>query len=90
MNFKDFTIFKEQDFASAMEGKILPFLNSKVEDGYFTGSSGYNFYYQAFINPKEKASIVICHGYCEFTTKYYETIYYFYQILNCIFQGMPC
>ncbi|MCR4694699.1 MAG: lysophospholipase [Pseudobutyrivibrio sp.] len=85
MIFKDLTIYKEQDFAAAMEGKILPFLNSISKDGYFTGTSGRNFYYQAFINPKEKASIVICHGYCEFTTKYYETIYYFYQMGYSVF-----
>jgi lysophospholipase len=76
---------KEEDFASEMEGKVLPFLKDKIKDGYFKNRDGLNLHYQLLINPSEKASIVISHGYCEFTTKYAETMYYFYQMGYSVF-----
>ncbi len=77
--------FKEQDFANAMQGTILPFLNEHVSEGYFENKDGLRLHYQSFVNPNEVASIVVCHGYCEFATKYNETIYYFYQMGYSVF-----
>ncbi len=76
---------KEQDFAETMEGKVLPFIREHSKTGYLTSHDGLQIYYQTMINPEEKASIVICHGYCEFTTKYTETMYYFYQMGYSVF-----
>ena len=76
---------KEQDFATTLEGKVLPFLKDKIKDGYFTTRDGLRLHYQTLINPEEKAAIVISHGFCEFTTKYTETLYYFYQMGYSIF-----
>lgn len=33
----------------------------------------------AAVNPEEKASIVMIHGFCEFFGKYHETAWRFYQ-----------
>ena len=76
---------KEQDFAEVIEGKVLPFLKDKTKDGYFETRDGLKLHYQTFINPEEKASIVISHGYCEFISKYAELIYYFYQMGYSVF-----
>ncbi len=76
---------KEQDFAETMETKIQPFLHENIKDGYFTNKDGRQLYYQMLINPSEKASIVISHGYCEFSTKYAETMYYFYEMGYSVF-----
>ncbi len=84
MKIEDILI-KEKDFAEAMESKVLPFLNNKITHGYFTNRDGMRIHYETMINPMEKASIVMSHGYCEFTTKYAETMYYFYQMGYSVF-----
>lgn len=84
MNFEEIFI-ADKDFAGAMQEKILPFLEGKIEDGYFVNTDGLNLHYQMIINPAEKASIVISHGYCEFSTKFTETIYYFYKMGYSVF-----
>lgn len=84
MNIEDIFI-KEQDFAEEMKGKVLPFLKDKIKEGYFKNRDGLNLHYQMMVRPDEKASIVISHGYCEFTTKYAETMYYFYQMGYSVF-----
>ncbi len=78
-------IIKDKDFANQLEGKILPFLKSNIKDGYLTNRDGLKQYYQILINPQEKGSIVICHGYSEFTTKFSETMYYFYEMGYSVF-----
>ena len=75
----------EKDFARTMEGKVLPFLNGKIRDGYFKNREGLNLHYQFLVNPNEKATVVISHGFCEFTTKYAETVYYFYEMGYSVF-----
>jgi len=82
--FEDIFI-KEQDFAEAMESKVLPFIRDNSKEGYLKTRDGLNLHYQTMLNPEEKAAIVICHGYCEFTTKYAETMYYFYQMGYSVF-----
>lgn len=76
---------KEQDFADSMKGKVLPFLNEKIKDGYITTRDGLKLHYQTLINPEEKAAIVMSHGFCEFISKYTETLYYFYQMGYSVF-----
>ncbi len=76
---------REQDFAEVMPSKVLPFLKDKTKDGYFNNRQGMKLHYRTLINPEEKAAIVISHGYCEFTTKYAETMYYFYQMGYSVF-----
>ena len=78
-------ILREQDFADAMHSKVLPFLREKTEHGYFTNKDGLKLHYEKLINKDEKAAIVISHGYCEFTTKYAETMYYFYNMGYSVF-----
>ena len=84
MKFEDIFI-KEQDFANTMKGKVLPFLKDKTKEGYFENKDGLKLYYAMLVRPDEKASIVISHGYCEFTTKYSEMLYYFYQMGYSVF-----
>lgn len=76
---------REQDFADAMHSKVLPFLQENTKDGFFTNKDGLKIHYQMMINKEEKAAIVISHGYCEFTTKYAETMYYFYKMGYSVF-----
>ncbi len=78
-------IIKDKDFESAMKNKISPFLKEHIVDGYFENSDGLKLHYQYMVNPNERAAIVMSHGYCEFSTKFAETMYYFYQMGYSVF-----
>ena len=45
MDFQDIFI-KDADFASAVQETILPFMDGKLEDGYFVNTDGLNIHYQ--------------------------------------------
>ncbi len=47
------------------------------ESGYFSGKNNVQIYYEKYLTPGSKASIVISHGFSENLTKYSEIIYYF-------------
>ncbi|MBR5635898.1 MAG: alpha/beta fold hydrolase [Pseudobutyrivibrio sp.] len=84
MTFQDIFI-TNKNFADEMAGSIQPFLKDKIKDDYFVNTNGMKLHYQMLINPNERASIVISHGYCEFTTKFAETMYYFYEMGYSVF-----
>lgn len=79
MNITDIFI-KDQDFTEKLNGEILPFIESNIVDGYFTNVGGLRLHYELLKHPHEKKLIVISHGYCEFTRKYAEVMYYFYHM----------
>ncbi len=62
-----------------MKSVVVPFINENDKEGYFAGKDGIKLHYHAFINPDEKAAVVISHGFCEFFPKYHEMTYYYYQ-----------
>jgi lysophospholipase len=68
-----------------MEGLVLPWAESTLQEGYFTGSDGMKIHYHYAVHPQEQAAIVISHGFCEFVCKYYEIMYYFYQMGYSVF-----
>ena len=41
--------------------------------------TGLRFFYEAYEHPQEKATVVMSHGFCEFTKKFEEVIFYFFQ-----------
>ena len=71
--------FGEDDFAEQMKNVVVPFIALHDTEGDFAGAGGVQLHYHALINPDEKATIVISHGFCEFFPKYHEMSYYFYQ-----------
>lgn len=75
--------FGEDDFDSKMKELALPVLKG-FEEGYFE-HEGARLHYYAGINPEERASVVICHGFCEFFAKYHELAYYLYKAGYSIF-----
>lgn len=62
-----------------MINKVEPYLKNKMENGFIKGEKNLQLYYEKFICENAKANIVICHGFGEYTEKYYELIYYFMQ-----------
>ncbi len=67
------------DFYDGMVKKVVPFLKKKRQKGYFGSYDDTRIYYEAYVNEEEKASIVIAHGFCEFSHKYEEVIYNFFK-----------
>lgn len=68
---------KDNNFIDDMEKRVVPKLLNSKENGYYSTRDGKKIYYEKFINPKEKAVVVISHGFCEFAEKFEEVIYYF-------------
>ena len=67
------------NYANDMRNKVEHYLKQKRQSGYISGKENVELYYEKFIIENSKANIVICHGFGEFTEKYYEIIYYFMQ-----------
>lgn len=75
-NVGDFYI-NESVYKDKMDNVVTPYLKSIAQTGYFTGQNNVNIYYEKYVVPDSKASIVISHGFTEYTGRYTELIYYF-------------
>lgn len=73
-----FQIITEDHYIEKMQNEVHPYLDKFKKSGYFKSNEA-DIYYEMYINPNEKASIVISHGFCEFCNKLEEVIYYFYR-----------
>mgnify|MGYP001451749679 CR=1 FL=1 len=67
----------QNNYKEEMLNKVEPYLKEKRKSGYISGKDNLKLYYEKFIMENAKANIVICHGFAEYTEKYYELIYYF-------------
>lgn len=75
----------QKNYREEMRNKVEPYLKERLKHGYITGENNVKLYYEKFIVENSKASIVICHGFGEFTEKYYELIYYFIKARYSVF-----
>lgn len=67
----------ENNYATQMTEKVLPFISQYEKSGYFTGVDNTNLFYRKFELENSKAAIVIVHGFTENSHRYDELIYYF-------------
>ena len=67
----------ETEYKDKINNTVEPYLKSIIQEGYIQGEENINLYYQKYIIPNSKGTIVICHGFTEYTRKYTELIYYF-------------
>ena len=74
-----------KEYLDYIEQEIRPWLYEHVNDGYCESRDKRKLHYYEAINPDEKASIVIVHGFCEFFGKYHETAMRFYQAGYSVF-----
>ncbi len=70
----------EDNFQEKIETLVSPFLKQIEKKGNFLTTKSETIHYEYYKHPQEKGAIVISHGFCEFTKKYKEVIYYFYQV----------
>ncbi len=76
---EDMIFLKDDEYQDRMINQVRKELEEYCESGYFKSYDGSQIYYECYHHPKEKARIVISHGFCEFTKKFEEVIYYFYK-----------
>jgi len=76
---KEEILLGEEDYMNQMVHIVRPLLEDNRKAGYFHSFDGTQIYYESYNHPSEKAAIVISHGFCEFTRKFDEVIYYFFQ-----------
>ncbi|MFV0464978.1 MAG: alpha/beta fold hydrolase [Lachnospiraceae bacterium] len=62
-----------------MQSVVVPTLHSHGRKGTIETEQGAHLYFEYYRHPAEKAAVVIAHGFCEFTAKYEEFIFNFYQ-----------
>lgn len=75
----------EDDYADRMTKVVRPVLDANRKSGYFHSYDDTKIFYEYYINPQEKAAIVISHGFCEFTAKFEEVTYNFFQAGYSVF-----
>jgi lysophospholipase len=70
----------------AFRNKVLnPWLKEHVKEGEIQSEDGLRLHYYEALNPREKASLVMVHGFCEFFGKYHETAKHFYEAGYSVF-----
>lgn len=67
----------EDNYSTEMDNEVVPYLDKIVQTGYIQGENEQELYYEKYIVPEAKATIVISHGFTEYTGKFKELIYYF-------------
>lgn len=79
MELSEKIFLKEEDYVDKMVHVVRPLLENKGKTGCFKSFDGTEIYYEYYDHPQEKAVIVMSHGFCEFTKKFEEVIFYFFQ-----------
>ncbi len=69
-------IIEDKQFLHKMT-EIDKLLKNYVKDGYFNGFGNTKLYYEYYLTNNSKGSVVIVHGFTEFTGKYHEMTWYF-------------
>ncbi len=69
----------EEDYMDQMLHVVRPLLEKNCKKSYFSSFDGVKIYYETYKHPQEKAAVVMSHGFCEFTKKFEEVIFYFFQ-----------
>jgi lysophospholipase len=69
----------EEDYMDQMLHRVRPLLEKHCKKGYFNSFDGVKMFYETYEHPQEKAVVVMSHGFCEFTKKFEEVIFYFFQ-----------
>lgn len=68
----------EDNYEAKMREVVEPYIETVKQTGYMdVGEDNFKIYYEKYIIPDSKASIVISHGYTESLEKYHEVVYYF-------------
>lgn len=78
-------VIRDEDFDARLADTILPWVKEHLQEEYFESFDGTRIHTHYAIHPKERASIVLSHGFCEFAGKFHEVMYYMYQMGYSVF-----
>ncbi len=70
-------LISEKNYIADMQEIVVPYLGSRKTEGYFKGPDGRALHYVSYRADREKAAVVISHGFTESCFKYDEMAYYF-------------
>lgn len=76
---------QEEGFRRQMKQVVEPYIQKFCRRGRMESFDGTHIFYSAYVQGHAKGSIVISHGFSEFTEKYYEVIYLFLQAGYSVF-----
>ncbi|MCR5230011.1 MAG: alpha/beta hydrolase [Solobacterium sp.] len=80
-----YPFFTEEEFPGKMEDTVVPWISSNLIREDIRSKDGTRLATYRAVNPAEKGSVTMIHGFCEFTGKYHEMIYTFYQMGYSVF-----
>lgn len=75
----DNNYLSEDCYTELMDSMVEPILTTYRQSGTFLATDHVELYYEKFIVPNSKGTIVISHGFTENIQKFKETIYYYVQ-----------
>lgn len=78
-------VIKDADFSDRLEDTIKPWLKAYLQEEYITGFDGTRLHVHYAIHPREKAAVVMSHGFCEFAGKFHEVMYYLHEMGYSVF-----
>lgn len=67
----------ENNYTQQIQNIVLPYLQERRTDGFFSGSCGHAFFYATFRADHSVGTVTMLHGFTESLEKYVELIYYF-------------
>ncbi len=76
---------QEENFREQMRDVVEPYLHKYRRCGRFVSFDGTKIFYSAYVQKHARGNIVISHGFCEFSEKYNEMIFYFLQAGYSVF-----
>ncbi len=68
---------REENYREQMQELVEPYIHRYKKTGTFKGFDGAELFYCSYEIPEARGCIVISHGFCEFSEKYNEVVYYF-------------
>lgn len=75
---KRFVCLEEAVLEEQMRGTVEPALHAVRQEGWLAVQGG-KLYYELYPQKQAAITILICHGFCESSEKYWEFIYYLYR-----------
>ncbi len=72
-------LISEDSFSEGMTEIVEPYLNERMTSGYLDCDTGHEIYWESFRQDDAIGTVVMFHGFSEFTNKFNEQTYYFLQ-----------
>ncbi len=80
-----YPFFTEEEYPEKMETEVIPWISQNLIREDIRSKDGTRLAAYRAVNPDEKGSVTFIHGFCEFTGKYHEMMYTFYQMGYSVF-----